>query len=135
MVRKVKLAVFDNDLKLVIKKYPLSIDGTKISVVSGGEAHWAPGFDTDSFLEFPKKKWELWKPEWTRIYFVKKKGEKCVNFKTGKVSGPDPEQLKEAVGTTMLGKIGQTKEETPFVLWLLLAGIVFLILIQLGVLS
>jgi hypothetical protein len=135
MARKVTLAIFDNDLKAKIGKYELSDDGTKIKVKSGGDAHWMPSFDRDSFIELPKKKWEFWKPQWTRIYFVKKKGKKCVNFKTETVSGPDPEELKKAVGATMLNQIGKDKQDTTMIQWLTLAGIVFSILFQMGVFS
>lgn len=135
MANKVTLAIFDNTLKATVNKYEVSKDGTKIVVVSGGEGHFMPSFNNDSFIEFPKKKWEIWKPQWTRIYFVSKKGKKCVDFSTTPptVSSPDPEQLKIAVGSTMLGQIGKDKQETPLVIWLILAGVVFSILFQMGV--
>ena len=130
MARKVKLAIFDNDLRIEQKEYEVSKDGTKISVVSGGEAHWMPSFDNHSFLEFPYRAISSpWKISWRRVYFVKKKGSKCVNFQTDPitVSGPDPEQLKEAVGATLLGKLGIDAPEIPiwifYIILLLVLGI------------
>ena len=90
MARKVTLAIFDNDLKTTIKKYPLSKDGTKIIVTSGGEGNWAPSFDNDSFIEFPKPWYKG--GGWQRIYFVKKKGDKCVNFKSDPPTIPGPSE-------------------------------------------
>ena len=130
MTRKVTLAIFDTDLKATIGKYELSDDGTKIKVKSGGEAHWMPTFDNDSFIEFPKKRWEIWKPDWTKIYFVKKKGSKCVNFTTdpADVTGPDPEQLSEATGAVMLSKLGKQEQETPLISYAtLVIGVIILL--------
>ena len=129
------MAIFDTDLKATIKKYELSEDGTKIIVKSGGKGHWMPSFDNDSFIEFPKKKWEIWKPEWTKIYFVKKKGAACVNFKTKPVvvSGPDPEQLSEAVGAVMFDKIGKQEQETPLISYATLVIVVIILMRLFGV--
>jgi hypothetical protein len=113
--RKVSLAVFDNDQRVVIRKYPISDDGTKIRVVSGGENHWMPSFDITSPLEFPYRAFtSLWRISYRRIYFAKKKGKKCINFNAEQpeIPMPDPEQLKDAVGNTLLSKIGQAEQKT-----------------------
>ncbi len=136
--QKVEVAIFDNDLRCrTIQKYEISNDGEQIRIKSGGEGHFMPKFDNDSFIEMPRRKRYFLFGEmlYRRLYFVKKKGNKCVNFQTGESFGPSAEQLKQAIGSTLLPKIGQGKQETPLILWLLLAGIVFSILIQLGVLS
>lgn len=127
MVRKVRLAIFDNDLKAKVKKYEISTDGTKIKVVSGGEGHFMPSFDNNSFIDLPYRGFSFWKISYRRLYFVKKKGEKCVNFSTGEVSGPDPEQLKEAIGATLLGDLGKEGPEIP--IWL----IYLLLLVVIGI--
>jgi len=134
MARKVTLAIFDNDLRIKQGKYELSKDGTKIIVKSGGEAHWAPSFDNDSFLEFPYRALTSpWKLSYRRIYFVKKKGSECVNFTTGKVTGPSEEQLKEAIGAIAFKNLGKEDKETTLISYLTL-GIAFIILLsQLGV--
>lgn len=124
--KQVELAIFDNDLKArTVKKYDLSEDGTKIRVKSGGEAHWMPTFDNDSFLELPKrKKYFLFgSMTWRRLYFVKRNAAKCVDFKTETVSGPDPEQLKEAVGGLMLKDLGKGGQETPLWVYIIVLGI------------
>ena len=52
MTKKVKLAIFDKDLKArTVKEYPISDNGEQIKVVSGGEGHFMPKFDNDSFIE------------------------------------------------------------------------------------
>ena len=127
MTRKVNVAVFDNDLRVEILKREISDKGNKIRIASGGTANWKPSFDNDSFLEFPRGKLEFWRPKWTRYYIVKKKGSKCVNFsvKPPTISGPDPEEMKEAVGSTMLGQIGKDKQDMTWWNWAVL-GLAFL---------
>jgi len=128
MSKKVKLAIIDNDGKArTVKEYPISEDGTKIRVVSGGEGHFMPAFDNDSFVEFPKKFLGIINLGWDRVYMVKKRAKSCINFKTEKVSGPDPEQLKEAVGSTMLNQLGH--EKPPFPSWM----IYFILLLSIGI--
>ena len=118
---KVKLAIFDGTLKIQIKKYPISESGKQIKVVSGGENHFMPQFDNYSYLEFPKK-FLFWTIGHERIYFVQKGAKKCIDFKTGTVSGPDLEQLKQSIGAVLLDKLGH--EEPPIPAW-----IIYLILI------
>lgn len=125
MGKQVELAIFDNDLKArTVKKYDVSDDGTKIRVKSGGEGHFMPSFDNDSFIEFPKPWWQG--GGWKRVYFVAKNGTKCVNFQTETVSGPDPEQLKTAVGGLMLKDLGKGGQEIPtwvYIIIVLLLGV------------
>jgi len=131
---KVILAIYDNDLKCrTVKKYEVSENGTQIKVQSGGDGHFMPKFDNDSFLELPtRKRFILFGAQlWRRIYFVKKRGDKCVNFNTGKAFGPDPEEAKKAIGSTLLGEIGKTKVDTPFISYITL-GAVILILLQMS---
>lgn len=137
MTRKVTLAIFDNDLRVKLKKYELSEDGTKIKVKSGGEAHWMPSFDNDSFIEFPYRSLlSPWKTSWRRVYFVKKRGAKCVNFKADPttVSGPDPEQMKEAIGATLLKDLGKDDNTVTWISWATLAVSVLILLVVSGVL-
>jgi len=117
MTKKVKLAIIDSDMKArTMGHYPISDDGTQIRVVSGGEGHFMPKFDNDSFIELPKK--FLWfQTGWTRLYVVKKNATACINFKTEDVPTPDIEQLKESVGATLLNRIGEKKE--PFPPWII----------------
>ncbi len=128
MGEKVRLAIFDSDLKVRKQgKYEISERGDSIKVVTGGEGHFQPKIDGDSFLEFSRRSLiPPFRRNWERVYFVRNKAPKCVNFKTEEVQGPDPEQLKKAVASTMLSKIG--REETKvnpifYVILIILIGI------------
>ena len=122
MTKKVKLAIIDSDnIARTVGLYPISDDGTQIRVVSGGEGHWMPKFDNDSYIELPKKFLRI-QTGWTRLYIVKQKASACINFKTGDVPTPDMEQLKESVGATLLNRIGEKKDAFP-------AWLIYLILV------
>lgn len=133
MARKVTLAILDNDLKATVGKYPLSKDGTKIIVKSGGDANWAPSFDNDSFIEYPKSR--LKGGGYERIYFVKKKGSKCVNFKSDPptITGPSQEQLEEAMGALAFKNLGKEDKESTLISYVTLAVVFVILLSQLGV--
>ena len=129
MSKKVKIAVFDKDLKArIVGKFELTTNGEQIKIKTGGKANFKPYFDNESFLEFPKKIWEFWKPEWSRMYFVRKGAKTCVNFKTETVEGPDPELVMEAAGNEILRNIGKDKKETTLVAYLTLGALVLLIM-------
>ena len=137
MTRKVKVAIFDNDLRVEIRKCDISDKGNKIRIASGGTSNWKPSFDNDSFLEFPRGKLEIWKPKWTRYYIVKKKGAKCVNFseKSPTIPGPDPEALKLSNLNLLATKIGKdTNQGIPWYIWAILitSGLSFLLLLQMS---
>ena len=130
---KVLLAIYDADLKCrTVKKYEVSDSGTQIKVKSGGDGHFMPQFDNESFLELPTRKrfiffgGQLWK----RFYFVKKKGEKCVNFNTGEAYGPNPEDAKKAIGSTLLEQVGKNKPENTLIAYATL-GLLVLVFLKL----
>ena len=134
MTRKVKLAIFDADLKVEIKKYPISESGNHILVTKGGEKHFMPTFDNTSFIEFPVRfPWSFWKTSYERIYFVRKLAKKCVDFKTEKIEGPSPEFVKEMGTKVMLDRLNKQKQETGWQIWLLLAVSIFTLLYVMGV--
>jgi hypothetical protein len=117
---KVHLAIIDSDLKIrSIKRYPLSANGRQITVISGGEGHFMPLITNTSYLDFPSwKRFYLFGVRThKRIYFAMNKAKKCVDFESGDVSLPSPEELKKAIGATMLGKLG--KPEASFPLWMI----------------
>jgi len=60
-----------------------------------------------------RKKYLFFGPRiYERIYFVEKKGAKCVDFgQGGTVYGPDEEGQKRAIGATLLNKIGKPEKE------------------------
>ena len=113
---KVNLAVIDIDLKIrTLKKYPLSKNGRQINATSGGEGHFMPIISNTSYLEFPYRAiTSPWKTSFKRIYFAMNKAKKCVDFESGDVSLPSPEEMKKALGSTMLGMIGK---DTPDMTW------------------
>jgi len=130
---KVLLAIYDNDLKCrTVKKYEVSDSGTQIKVKSGGDGHFMPMFDNESFLELPiRKKYIFFGGQiWKRFYFVKKKGEKCVNFRTGEAFGPNPEDAKKAIGSTLLEQVGKNKPENTLIAYATL-GLLVLVFLRL----
>lgn len=133
MARKVKLAIFDIDLRASVKKYPVSDSGDRIKVVKGGEGHFMPKFDNTSFIEFPKKFLFL-NIGYEKVYFARKASKKCVDFNTESVAGPDPELVKEAAGATMLKDLGKEKQDTSMIQWITLAAVILILLKVLGVL-
>jgi len=134
MTTKVRLAVFDEDLKArTFGEFPVSEDGKRIQVKQGGTEHFKPTFDNDSFIEFPKK-FLFWNRGWQRVYFAKKGGKKCVNFKTEQVGLPDPEQLKRSVGSTLLDQLGHEKPPFPtWMIYVILASVIAILLKVFGV--
>ena len=128
--KKVKLAILDKDLKArTVKKYDVSESGEQIKVVSGGEGHFMPYFDNDSFVELPRPWWKGGGFE--KVYFAKKGAKKCVNFDTETAYGPDPEDMKRAVSSSLLSELGKEKENFPS--WLIYAILVVTIGIALKV--
>lgn len=123
MGEKVRVAVYDNDQKIrTLGNFEVSDNGEQIRIKSGGTEHFMPRFDSNSFLEFPSwKKYLLFGPKgWKRVYIVKNKAERCVNFKTQEAYGPSPEELKKAVSASLLEKIGKEGITIPWYLYLLL---------------
>lgn len=125
LVDKVKLHIFDGDLLVrKSKDFPISSDGSKIKVQSGGEAHFMPEIGKNTFLEFQKRSmFPPFKKYRERHYFVRNTAKRCVDFETEEVYGPDPEQVKIALGNEVASKWGSEKTETPIILWLILAAI------------
>ena len=126
---EVNLAVIDTDLTIrTLKKYPLSSNGRQIHVASGGTEHFMPTITNTSYLEFPdKKKYYLFGARmYKKIYFSMNKAKKCVDFKSGEVGMPSPEEMKRAIGSTMLNQIGKVKQDTPLIQY-------FIVLILLGI--
>jgi len=121
MTKKVKLAILDKDLKArTVKKYDVSDSGEQIKVKSGGEGHFMPYFDNNSFVEFPRSRWKGGGFE--KVYFAKKGAKKCINFETETVFNPDPEDMKKAVSASLLDKLG--KDDPAFPSWIIYAILV-----------
>ena len=134
MDRKVKLAVYDADLRATVKNYPLSKNGNKIIVNKGGKGNFKPSFDNNSFIEFPVRyPWSFWKISYQRIYFARSLAKKCVNFKTEELAGPSPEFVEELGVKVMLDRLNKQKQETVWQIWLILGINVLILLYTLGV--
>ena len=131
MTKKVKLAIFDKDLKArTVGIFPVSKDGSRISVRRGGKRNFNPTFDNESYIDFPKRF-----GGWKRIYFVSNGAKACVNFSTETVSGPDPDLVIEAAESAILQNIGKDQEETPLISWLTLGAVILLALKVFGVIA
>jgi len=131
MTKKVKLAIFDKDLKArTYANFPLSKDGSRISVRRGGKRNFNPTFDNESYIEFPKRF-----GGWKRIYFVRNGAKACVNFKTEKIAEPDPELVMEAAEAEILKGIGKDKQDTPLIQYMILAAVILTLLKVLGVIA
>ena len=121
---KVNVAIIDKDLKIrTLKKYPLSANGRQIRIGSGGEGHFMPVISNTSYLEFPYRAiTRPWKISFKRIYFTMNRAKNCVDFASGDVSMPSPEEMKKALASTMLGQIGV---DSPDMTWWNWAVLVF----------
>lgn len=133
MTRKVTVAVFDKDLRATMKKYPLSTDGTRIEIKSGGAGHFMPAIDNNSFIELPRRKWLG--GGYKRIYFVMKWAKKCVDFSTETVEGPDMKQMLDAVEKCLVDKIGKQKQVTNWLFYLILFLNFIILLKVIGVIA
>jgi hypothetical protein len=112
MSRKLTVAIFDRDKVAEIGKYPVSPDGSKISIKRGGKKNFNPTFDNDSYLElklpFMGKR---------KVYFVRRGAKACVNFKTEKVPDFDVDSVFEAAKAEVMTRFGTEKAETPYALY------------------
>lgn len=143
MTNKVRTAIFGKDLRVEIKKYPLTKAGNKIDINSGGEGYFMPEIGPNQFLEWPIRKRYLFFGPWVyaRTFIVVKRGVKCIDFSLDdpKAYGPDIEQLKRANAALLAEKIGQDQQKgTPWYIWFILIMVAltfFLSLQSAGVLT
>ena len=135
MTKKVKLAIIDKDLRArIFKEFPLSEDGAKIKVKSGGEGHYMPAIETDSYIELPSRSLvPPFRTKWNRFYFVMKGASECINFKTATVPAPNSSLVLQAAGTTMLMNLGKEKKETDLIMYIILLAIIGIALKVFGV--
>lgn len=121
MADKVKTAIFGKDLRVELKKYPLSENGDKIDIVSDLEkGYFMPEIGPNTFLDWPKrKKYIIRGPRtYERIYFSISQSSKCVDFVTGNIYGPDREQIKQANLNFLAQQIGSDRNKgTPWYIW------------------
>lgn len=134
MSEEVFLAILDKDLKArTFKKFPLSSEGTKIDVVNAGKGYFMPKIDNDSYIEFPRPKYLG--GGWKRVYVAVRGADSCINFRTGEVNGPDPQQVIDAAKSEIIKNFGKAEKDTPVVLWIILGVCVLILLKVLGVIA
>lgn len=114
--RKVKVIVFDKDLRGETGKYPISSKGSMISIRRGGKRNFNPSFTETSHLDIPKA---LGRRE--RVYFVRSNASKCVDFKTLEVPGPDPKQIEEATKSSLIRNFGKEDKGVPWYAYVIMA--------------
>jgi hypothetical protein len=122
---KVKVAVFGQDLRVELKKYPLSEAGNKINIVGSGAGYFMPKIGPTHFLDWPKNKRFLivGKRRYERIFFSLKKAEMCVDFGVdpATIYGPDVEQKKLANLNFLAQRVGRdSNPATPWYMWAIL---------------
>jgi len=125
MTDKVRTAVFGKDLRVEIKKYPLTKKGNKIDISAGGEGYFRPEIGPNQFLDWPVRKKYLFFGPWVyeRTFFSVKLGAKCIDFGLNdpEAYGPDIEALKEANAVLLAKEIGSEQEKgTPWYVWAIL---------------
>ena len=133
MADKVKTAIFGKDLRIKLEDHELNTSGNKITIVPEGAGYFMPEIGPTSFLDWPShKKFLLFGPRtYKRIFFIERKGAKCIDFGIGGIIyGPDIEQLKKANMALLAEKIGQDAHKgTPWYIWVIL-GLNFLIFLN-----
>jgi hypothetical protein len=137
MTEKVTLFIIDKDLRVRKQgKYELG-DGHRIRIKSGGTENWNPKIGETTYIEKKSyKKWLFFGPRtWKREHYILNKGKQCIDFKSGNVPLPDPKELEEAVGATMLKDIGRSKLEIPWYFTVLLVVNIILSLLVANVLG
>ena len=137
MTETIKLFIIDKDLRVREQgKYEVG-DSDKIKYKSGGTENWNPLIGETTFLE--KKSWKKYllfgERNWKREYYIIRKGEKCIDFKTGDIPTPNPTELKKANLSMLARTIGKDNNQgTPWYIWAILAlsGISFMLLVQMS---
>ena len=137
MTKKVKLAIFDKDLKArTFESFPISKDGSRISVRRGGKRNFNPTFDQESFIELPYRSIiPPFSTKWNRIYFVRNGAKACVNFKTETILEPDPELVMQAAEAEILKGIGKDKQDTPMIQYIMIFLLIGILLKVFGVIA
>jgi hypothetical protein len=125
MTEKINLFIIDKDLRIREHgKYEVG-DADKIRYKSGGTENWNPMIGETTYLE--KKGWKKWilfgERNWIREYYILRKGEKCIDFKTADVPTPNPAKLKLANAGLLAKDIG--KDSNPTTPWQLWAAVIF----------
>lgn len=131
MGNKVKVALFDKDLKVKVEKHELTSDGQKIDIKQGGKGHFKPKIGPTTYLDFPRP-WFLGGGH-QRVYFAMKWSKKCVDFSTPEVHGPDPEVVMDAARAEILKNKAEDGQSVHWSVWLTLGILILTFLKVFGV--
>ena len=84
-----------------------------------------PLITNTSYLEFPYRALSsFWKKSYRRTYFAMNKAKQCIDFESGDVSLPSPEEMKKAIAGTLLHRLGQDKDAIPvWLIYVILLGV------------
>jgi len=125
MTEKIKLFIIDKDLRIRESGNFEVGDADKVKYKSGGTENWNPVIGETTYIE--KKGWKKYvlfgQRNWVREYYTIRKGEKCIDFKTGDVPTPNPEKLKLANASLLAKDIG--KDSNPSIPWQIWAALIF----------
>lgn len=133
MTQKVKVAIFDKDLKVTVKKYPLTSDGQKIEIKQGGKGHFKPAINSTSFLDIPRPR--IRGGGYERVYFVMKWSKACVDFATPAVTGPDPDEVMQAARAQILKSKAEEAQQIHWSNWAILGLVIIIFLKAIGVMA
>jgi hypothetical protein len=133
---KMTVAVYDRDLTVRggLRKQSISRTGDKISIHRGGKANFNPDFDHECVLKGKYPKYKFWKRSFDLVV-VPNQGERCINFKTQTISGPNPEDVKKAAATKLLENLGKEKADLNFLNYITILGIVLIALKVFGLIK
>jgi hypothetical protein len=120
LTEKIKLFIIDKDLRVRESGNYEVGDADKVRYKSGGTENWNPLIGETTYIE--KKGWKkylIFGPRnWVREYYTIRKGEKCIDFKTGDVPTPNPEKLKLANASLLARDIGKDSDDgIPWQMW------------------
>lgn len=128
MTEKIQLFIIDKDLRIRESGQYEVGDADKIKYKSGGTENWNPLIGETTYVE--KKGWKKYllfgARNWIREYYILRKGDKCIDFKTGDIPTPDPEKLKLANAGLLARDIG--KDSNPNIPWQMWGTFIFSLL-------
>lgn len=127
--KKVKVAIFDKDLRAEIGKYEISSKGNQIRITRGGKKNFNPTFNETSYLNMPKR-FGGYEP----LYIVRRNAKACIDFavKQPEITGADPDQVIEVAQAEIIKNFGKEDKTQPWWSYVLigLQCLIILILIQ-----
>lgn len=130
MTETIKLFIIDNDRRVREDGKFTVGDSGKIQYKRGGSENWNPLIGPTTFIE--KKSWKKYllfgERNWKREYYVLRKGDRCIDFKTEHIPTPNSDELKKANARALANNIGSERESgVPWYVWANLIMLAFII--------